>query len=135
MGNFNAQQSPFFYNAVVSQIDNFSQTYSSKCINFVDKTIVNSLFWTLYFDGSKSEDGVGAGCILISQEGEKTMLACRLEFYCTSNITEYEALIQGLYKAIDLDIKDLKVSRDSNIIVKQVRNTIHCHFGRLKHYQ
>jgi hypothetical protein len=36
------------------------------------------LFWTLYFDGSKSNDGAGAGCILVSPEGEKTMLACRL---------------------------------------------------------
>ena len=36
------------------------------------------------------------------------MLSCRLEFECTNNIVEYEALIQGLYKAISLNVKYLK---------------------------
>ena len=70
----------FSDNAVVSQIENFSQTDASKCVNIVDKILDNSLFWTLYFDRSKSEDGAGAGCILINPQGEKTMLSCRLEF-------------------------------------------------------
>lgn len=48
---------------------------------------------TLYFDGSKSEYGASAGCILINPQGEKIMLACRLEFQCTNNIAKYEALI------------------------------------------
>ena len=113
MGNFNDQPSPLFDNEVVSQIENFSQADSSKCINFVDKVVVNYLFWTLYFDGSKFEDGVGVSCILINPEGEKNMLACRLEFNCTNNIAEYKALVQGLYKAIDLNIKYLKVLGDS----------------------
>ena len=71
---------------------------------------------------------------MISPEGEKTLLACRLEFDCTNNIAEYEALIQGLYKATDLEIKYLQVLGDSEIISKQVRNTIPCHSGHIKHY-
>lgn len=63
------------------------------------------------------------------------MLACRLEFECTNNIVEYEALVQGLYKEIGLDIKYLQVFRDSEIVIKQVRNTNHYLFGHLKHYQ
>ena len=51
------------------------------------------------------------------------MLAYRLKFDCTNNIVEYEALIQGLYKEIYLDIKYLNVLGDSEIIVRQVRNT------------
>lgn len=75
--------------------------------SFVDKPIVSSLFWNLFSDGSKSNDGVGAGCILVSPKGEETMLACRLEFDCTKNTIEYEALVQGLYKVTDLNIKYL----------------------------
>lgn len=71
LGNFNANTSPFLENFVISQVKNYSQTDSSKCINFVHKPIVESLFWKLYFDGSKSNNGVGAGCILVSPEGEK----------------------------------------------------------------
>ena len=63
------------------------------------------------------------------------MLACRLEFQCTNNTAEYEALIQDLYKAIRLNVKYLQVYGDSEIIFRQVRNTIHCIYGHLKHYQ
>ena len=48
-----------------------------------------------------------------------------MEFNCTNNTVEYEALIQGLKKAIDLDIKELIAYGDSEIIVRQVRNSIH----------
>ena len=92
---FNAQPSPFFDNAVISQIRKFSQTDTSKCKNFVNKLVVNSLFWIIYFDFSKSEDSAGAGCILINLEGETIMLACRLEFDCTNNIAkcwQYDAM-------------------------------------------
>ena len=48
---------------------------------------------------------------------------------------EYEALIQGLKKAIDLDIKVLIAYCDSEIIVRQVRNSIHFLFEHLQNYQ
>jgi len=74
-GNFNAHQSPFPVNSVISQIENFSRTDTSKCVSvvdeLVDKPVNKPLFWSLHFDGSKSNDGAGAGCILVSLEGEK----------------------------------------------------------------
>ncbi len=44
---------------------------------------------------------------------KKTMIACKLEFDCTNNVAEYEALVHGLQKAINLDIKYFKVFGDS----------------------
>eukprot|EP00253_Pinus_taeda_P008539 PITA_08539 len=119
VGNFNAHTSPYLENSVLSQIENFSQTDSSKCVNFLDKPVNTSLFWKSYFDGSKSKEGAGAGCVLISPEGNKTMLTCTLKFDCTNNTAEYEALVQGLYKEIGLNVKYLQVFRDSKIVVKQ----------------
>ena len=87
---------------------------------------MHSSIWTLYFNGDKYKEGVGAGCLLVDPQGNKTYIACRLEFNCTNNTVEYEALIQGLKKAIDLGIKELIVYGDSEIIVRQVRNSIHC---------
>ena len=52
-----------------------------------------------------------------------------------NNIAEYEALIQGLKKEIDLGAKALVVLGDYEIIIRQVRNTIHCIAGHLKNYQ
>ena len=118
LGNFNAQESPFEVDSITSQVENFLQTDSYRCVNILDKPIVKSLFWTLYFDGSLSNDGTRAGCILIIPKGEKTMIACRLEFECTNNIAEYESLVQGLYKAISLNFKYLQVLGDSEIVIK-----------------
>ena len=50
-------------------------------------------------------------------------------------MAEYEALIQGLKKAIDLGVKTLLVLGDSEIVARQVRGTIHCIAGHLKNYQ
>jgi hypothetical protein len=50
-----------------------------------------SQVWALYFDGSKSQ-GLGAGCILIDQNLKRNYLSCKLEFECTNNTVEYEAL-------------------------------------------
>ena len=85
----------------------------------------------MYFDGSKSKEGAGVAFLLIEPKGNKTCIACRIEFNCTNNIVEYEALIQGLKKVIDLDIKVLVAYGDSEIIVRQVRNSIHCIFEHL----
>ena len=80
-------------------------------------------------------EGSRAGCVLIDPEKNKYFLSCRLEFECTNNTTEYGALVQGLKKAMELKVKNLKVYGDSEIIVKQVRNKIHCISPHLKSYQ
>ena len=43
--------------------------------------------------------------------------------------------MQGLRKAIELKVSNLRVFGDSNIIVKQFRNQIHCVSPHLKAYQ
>jgi ribonuclease HI len=91
--------------------------------------------WSLYFDGSKSKEGVGVGCIIIDPAGNKTLMACRLESECTNNTAEYEALLQGLRKALDMNIQNLVVFGDFEIVVRQVRDSIHCISPHLKSYQ
>ena len=36
-------------------------------------------FWSLYFDGSKTQEGLGAGCILIDPYKNKHFLSCKIE--------------------------------------------------------
>ena len=52
--------------------------------------------WTLRFDGSKTKQGARAGFELISPTGTTYLEAHRLQFPCTNNMAEYEALILGL---------------------------------------
>jgi len=56
--------------------------------------------WTLYFDGSKMQDGSTEGCVLTYPHNKKHILSCHLEFEYTNNTTEYEALILELKKSI-----------------------------------
>jgi hypothetical protein len=81
--------------------------------------------WSLYFDGSKSKEGASVGYVIINPAGNKTLIACRLEFECTNNTAEYEALLQGLRKDLDMNIQNLTVFGDSEIVVRQVRDSIH----------
>ena len=70
-------------------------------------------FWTFHFDGSKTKEGARVCCVLHGPKKKKTLITCKLEFECTNNVTKYEALIQGLNKAIDLGVRDIKVYGDS----------------------
>ena len=87
------------------------------------------------FDESKTKDGSGAGCVLIDPNNKKHLISSRLEFECTNNVVEYEALMLGLQKSIRLNMVTLKVVGDSEIVVQQVRNTIHYLSPHLKSYQ
>lgn len=51
--------------------------------------------WIVFCDGSWGTFGAGATAILISPSKIRTCYAARLEFNCTNNITEYEALLLG----------------------------------------
>jgi ribonuclease HI len=56
----------------------------------------------MYFDGSSSKEGFGAGIVLISPVQEVITLSYKMEFKTTNNIVEYEALVLGLRAAKDM---------------------------------
>lgn len=59
----------------------------------IDSDILN-----LYFDGSKYQEGDVEGCFIIPV-GKCSSITRRLEFNCTNNMVEYEALVHGIKKA------------------------------------
>jgi hypothetical protein len=60
--------------------------------------------WVMYFDGSYTLRGAGAGVVLIPPEGNTLKYAIQLGFLAINNIAEYEGLITGLRLAKDLGI-------------------------------
>jgi ribonuclease HI len=76
----------------------------------------------MFFDESKTQYVARSRCVLIDHGQGKKLISCRLEFECTNKTVEYEALVQGLKKAIDLKVRYIKVFGDSKIIIRQVRN-------------
>jgi hypothetical protein len=85
-----------------------------------ESELEHSQVWSMTFDGASSRQGSGAGVVITAPSGMIFPFSSRLEFDCTNNMAEYEALLFGLRKARKMGIKLLKVEGDSELIVNQV---------------
>ena len=94
-GNLEAETSSVQDLEQQSKFLHFTQVSGEILVLNTSHLDLNNGLWSLYFDGSKSKEGAGAGCLLIDPHGKKYFVACRLEFECTNNIDEYEALFKG----------------------------------------
>eukprot|EP01018_Ginkgo_biloba_P020209 Gb_20467 [translate_table: standard] len=74
--------------------------------------------WKLYFDGSFTTRGSGAGILLLTPQGDLIPKAFKIRLLCTNNIVEYEALTLGLKLAIQWNIQHLFVFGDSQLVIK-----------------
>ena len=86
--------------------------------------------WKLYFDGSVCRDGQGIGNVLISPNNVVYETSIRLEYHCTNNQAEYEALLSGLQNLVDIGVNDIDVFDDSLLVVQQIKGEFQC-FDRL----
>jgi ribonuclease HI len=77
--------------------------------------------WHMHFDGSCSNEGNGVGIILVSPAGKIHNLSYRLEFACTNNVTEFEALLLGIENAHNLGCSNLSVFGDYELVVNLIR--------------
>jgi hypothetical protein len=61
--------------------------------------------WVMYFDGSYTLKGAGAGVVLIQPEGDMLKYMIQIEFPGTNNTIEYEGLVTRLRLAKELGIQ------------------------------
>lgn len=94
----------------------------------------NSNLLSLYFDSSRSKDGGVVGCLLIDLHGNQTRLSCHLESKFSNNMSYYEALVKGLSKSFNMSARCIEVFHVSQVVIKQVRNSIGCNSYHLKKY-
>jgi ribonuclease HI len=90
--------------------------------------------WTLDFDGAHSSSGSGAGIVLTTPSKETFYYSYRLEYHCTNNVVEYEALIIGLNLAINKGVTHFRVIGDPDLIVSQFLLNFVAKNERLKRY-
>jgi ribonuclease HI len=64
----------------------------------------------MYFDGSYLKIGSDTSIILMSPQGHKLRYAIHLHFDATNNVTEYEALVNGLRITTEVAVR-LQVGR------------------------
>jgi hypothetical protein len=76
--------------------------------------------WTVFCDGSWGAFSAGAAVVLVAPLKVKTCYAVKLDFSCTNNIAEYEALMLGLRKLRAMGIRRAILKTDSQVIAGHV---------------
>jgi hypothetical protein len=61
----------------------------------------------MYFDGSLNLEGVGAGVLFISPQGDHLKYVLQIHYKASNNGDEYEALIHGLHVIVSVGIRRL----------------------------
>ncbi|KAI5327367.1 hypothetical protein L3X38_026763 [Prunus dulcis] len=82
--------------------------------------------WKLYFDGSKTDKASGAGVVLEEPLGIRHCYSFQLDFQCTNNRAEYEALIIGLEMLVELGVQSVEILGDSMLVLKQIAGEYKC---------
>jgi ribonuclease HI len=59
----------------------------------------------MYFNGSYTLKGAGAGVVLILPKDDMVKYVIQIEFSATNNTTKYEGLVTGLQLAMELGIR------------------------------
>jgi ribonuclease HI len=90
--------------------------------------------WKLFFDGSSCREGQGVGVVLISPRGAIFEQSARLEYFCTNNQAEYEAILLGLQILSSMGIKHIEAFGGSLLVVQQVAGVFQCFDGSLNVY-
>ena len=76
--------------------------------------------WKMFFDGSKRQQGAGAGVVLISPKGDKLKYILQINFKkASNNEAEYEALPHGMRMEKACGATRLLIYGDSNLVVQQ----------------
>jgi ribonuclease HI len=72
--------------------------------------------WTIFCDDSWGTFDAGATVVLVAPSKVRTCYAIKLDFSCTNNIVEYEALLLGLRKLKAMRIRRAILKTDSQVI-------------------
>ena len=78
--------------------------------------------WVMFFDGSFTQQGSGAGILFITPQRYSLPKAYKILFPCTNNIAEYEALVNGMKIAAEWRVDQLNVFGDSQLVINQVND-------------
>ena len=79
--------------------------------------------WRLSVDGAANAQRSGTGLILTSPEGIDNEYALRFGFRASNNEAKYEAVIAGLNLAHSMEVDQLEVYSDSQLVVKQIKDS------------
>jgi ribonuclease HI len=90
--------------------------------------------WIVFCDGSWGTFDAGVAAVLVAPSKVKTCYAVKLNFSCTNNIAEYEALLLGLRKLRAMGIRRAILKTDSQVISGHVDKSSKARDPKLEKY-
>jgi ribonuclease HI len=90
--------------------------------------------WIVFYDGSWGTFGAGAAAVIIAPSKVRTCYAVKLDFSCTNNIAEYEALLLGLWKLRAMGIRRAILKTNSQVISGHVDKSSKARDPKLEKY-
>ncbi|XP_026396470.1 uncharacterized protein LOC113291113 [Papaver somniferum] len=91
--------------------------------------------WEILVDGSSNGEGNGIGVVFISPKGVRIADSFRLEFASTNNEIEYEAVIHALKLAIEMQIKEARITSDSQLVIRKIEGSYSTNEPSLQKYK
>ncbi|XP_026452226.1 uncharacterized protein LOC113352642 [Papaver somniferum] len=88
----------------------------------------------MFFDGSSYDSYGGAGIVFETPKKKLLSFAFKLDFECSNNVAEYEALILGLRMSEELNLGEIDVKRDSNLVTNQISGDFQVKVAHLAPY-
>ena len=74
----------------------------------------------MYFDGSKTRMGLGAGIVLTSPMRGQLRYVLNIHFAASNNVAEYEAFVHGIKVAKQIGIRRIMCFGDLDLVIQQV---------------
>jgi ribonuclease HI len=90
--------------------------------------------WTVFCDGSWGTFGAGVAVVLVARSKVRTCYAAKLDFGCTNNIVEYEALLLGLRKLKAIRIRRAILKTNSQVISSHIDKSSKARDPKLEKY-
>jgi ribonuclease HI len=91
--------------------------------------------WKLFFDGSACGEGQGVGVVFILPRGAVSKQSVHLQYFCTNNQAEYEAILLGLQILSSMGVKHLEAFGDLLLVVQQVAGMFQFFDGSINVYR
>jgi ribonuclease HI len=99
-----------------------------------EEAIKDAEAWTVFCDVSWGTFGAGATTVVVEPSKVRTCYAARLDFSCTNNIAEYEALLLGLRKLKAMGIRRAVLKTNSQVISGHVDKSSKARDPKLEKY-
>ncbi|XP_026420595.1 uncharacterized protein LOC113316658 [Papaver somniferum] len=91
--------------------------------------------WEIFVYGESNSCEGGVGIVFTSPAGERIVFCFRMEYKATNNKTKFEAVIQALRIAIEMELDEMRITSDTQLVVRRIEGVYNAVDLVMKIYQ